>query len=196
MTVAQADAEMARLSFMLGWSKDIHVLAAAALKEIPSDAAVRALNARVTARDDNPKDISDLVGALATGGINDAQLRIDVASTLLSQSPSAQTAEQVFAVLDDLAHTYAPPLEAVALWSFAADRLAVDPSKLVRVLENASARAPHHTGMLRDLARVHERLGDPIRARDYYNRIILVSDVPEERLWAQKQADSVRLQRN
>ena len=48
--------------------------------------------------------------------------------------------------------------------------------------------------MLRDLARAHEALGDKAKARADYDRIILVSDHPEERFWAQKQADSVRLQ--
>src|SRR5450432_1461443 len=60
----------------------------------------------------------------------------------------------------------------------------------------ASTRAPHNPEMLRELARAHESRGGTGAARDYYNRIILVSDSAEERLWAQKQADSVRLQKN
>jgi tetratricopeptide (TPR) repeat protein len=195
MTPPQADAELARLSFMLGWSKETPALVMAALKENPSDPAMRALNARVTARGDTPQDISDLAGALAKGGSNEARLRIDVAAALLTRADSREAAEQAFAVLDDLVHGDAPPLEAVALWAAAAEISQVDPAKLLKVVEGGSARAPHNTRMLRDLARAHEMLGDAGRARDYYDRIILVSDRPDERLWAQKQADSVRLQK-
>jgi hypothetical protein len=194
MTPARADAEMARLSFMLGWSKEIPALAAAALKENPADAGVRALSARITSHDGPQQDIYDLASTLARGGTNDAQLRIDVAATVLAQAPSKDAASRAFAVLDDLVHTGDAPLEAIALWAAAAARSDIDSAVLVSVLENGSARAPHNTEMLRDLAFAHEALGDKATARDYYDRIILVSDHAEERLWAQKQADSVRLQ--
>jgi hypothetical protein len=196
MTGPQADAEMTRLSFMLGWSKEISALAAAALKENSSDAAIRALSARIAAGGSAPQDISDLSHALAKGGADDAQLRVDVAATLMTQNQSKEAAEQAFAVLFDLAHSDTPPLEAVALWAEAAGRSGADPIKLLMVLERSSARAPHNTRLLRDLARAHEALGDKAKARADYDRIILVSDQPEERLWAQKQADSVRLQGN
>ena len=91
-------------------------------------------------------------------------------------------------MLDELAHMEAAPLEAVELWVTAADRSHVQPAKLLKVLEDASARAPHNTRMLAGLAFVQESLGENVKARDYYDRIILVSDRPDERLWAQKQA--------
>jgi hypothetical protein len=194
ITPAQADAELARLSFALGWSKEIPALAMAALKENSSDGATRAFHARVSARDDNPPDISDLSVALARGGSGDPQMRVDVAAALLTRTDSKEASDQAFAVLNDLVHTELPPLEAVALWADAAERSDIDPAKLLSVLESGSARAPHRTQLLGELARVHEMLGDTGKARDYYNRIILVSDRPDERLWAQKQADSVRLQ--
>ena len=197
MTAAQADAEMTRLTFTLGWPKQVvGPLAAAARKENGADAGVRALCARIAARDGDPQDISDLASALATGGANEAQLRIDVAATLLTGNPTFEAASRAFALLDDLAHTDTTPLEAVELWMAAADVSHVQPAKLVKVLENASARAPHNTRMLGGLAIVQEMLGENAKARDYYNRIILVSDRPDERLWAQKQADSLRLQKD
>jgi hypothetical protein len=183
MTAAQADAELVRLTFMLGWSKEIHALAADALKENPADPAVRALSVRIFARDDKPQDISDLVDSLlAAGAAGDVQVRIDVASTLINQDTSKEHADQAFALLDGIVHTDSPPLEAVALWAFAAERSGIDPAKRVAALKSASARAPHKTRLLRDLAVVSETQGDTAAARDYYNRIILVSDLPEERL--------------
>ncbi len=70
---------------------------------------------------------------------------------------------------------------------------AVNLAAMLPVIEKSSARAPHNTGLLRGLAGLHERLGQPEQARECYDRIILVSDKPEERLWAQKQEDSARL---
>lgn len=195
MSAAQADAEMARLSFLLGWSKETPALAAAALKENSADSAMRALSARIAAHDGPQQNIADIADTLAQGGANNAQLRIDVAATLLTPVPSPEAAAQAFSILDDLVHTDNAPLEAIALWAAAADRSDADPEKLVPVLESGSARAPHNTRMLSDLARHYEALGDKAKARSYYERIILVSDRPEERLWAQKQADSARLQK-
>jgi hypothetical protein len=68
--------------------------------------------------------------------------------------------------------------------------------QVLPVLERATARAPHNTQLLGDLARTHESLGNKAEARNCFDRIILVSDNPEERLWAQKQADSPRLREN
>ena len=97
------------------------------------------------------------------------------------------------AILNDLVNTDSAPLEAVALWGDASDLTAVNLAAMLPVVEKSSARAPHNTGLLRGLASLHERLGQPEQARECYDRIILVSDRPEERLWAQKQSDSVRL---
>ena len=194
MTPAQADAQMTRMAFMIGWQKPlIGPLAAAALKENPNDDGVRALNARIAARDGAPPDISSLADRLAQGGSNDAPLRIDVAATLLTGTVSKEAAGQAYSILDDLAQMGAPPLEAIVLWAAAGLQSGVDPAKTLMALKGGSARAPHNTQLLACLANAHERLREGPQAREYYDRIILVSDNPEERLWAQKQADSVRL---
>jgi hypothetical protein len=83
-------------------------------------------------------------------------------------------------------------VEAVALWATA--ELDVSPVITAAALKPLIARVPHNTQVLAALARVSEKLGDLRAARGYYERIILVSDRPEERLWAQKEADSARLQ--
>lgn len=195
LTPAQADAELTRMALTIGWQKEIIApLAAAALKENPTDDAVRALSARIAARDGAPQDVSSLAGPLAQGGSNDAPLRIDIAATLLTEPFPKEAAHLAYSVLDNLAHTDTAPLEAIVLWATAGLRSGVDPAKTLTVLENGSARAPHNTQLLACLAAAHERFGEPAKAREYYDRIILVSDNPEERLWAQKQADSGRLQ--
>jgi len=195
LTAAQADAEIARMAMMIGWPKQtLGPLAASALKENRSDPAVRALCARIAARDGEPQDITDLTTRLAEGGIDYAQTRIDAAESLMTQSASKEAFAQAYAILFDLAHSDNPPLEAVSLWANAASRSDVDPIKLLTVLERNSVRAPHDTLMIRELALAHEAIGDKSKARADYERIMLVSDRPEERLWAQKQADSARLQ--
>jgi hypothetical protein len=194
MTAAQADAEMARMALMIGWEKGLVTpLAAAALKENPADSEVRALSARIAARDSERQNIDDLTGALERGGTDRAQLRIDVAATLLTESQSKFAGDGAIAILDDLVHTEAAPLEAIALWSAAAQLTVVNPANMLPVLESGSVRAPHNTRLLANLAAIHERLGHAAKAREYYDRIILVSDNPQERLWAQKQSDSARL---
>jgi hypothetical protein len=194
MTAVQADAQMARMALQIGWQKKItEPLAAAALKESPTDPGVRALSARIVGSFGGREDIEDLVRALEKGGTNDAQLRIDVAATLLSQSQSKLAGDRTIAILNDLANTDSAPLEAVALWGAASNLTAGNLAAMLPVVEKSSARAPHNTGLLRGLASLHERLGQPEQARQCYDRIILVSDRPEERLWAQKQSDSVRL---
>jgi hypothetical protein len=198
MTAAQADAQIARMALQIGLDRKIAgPLAAAALKQNPTDPAVRALSARIAARegmsDSEVENIDDLASVLEKGGTDDAQMRIDVAATVLSLSRSKFSGDRAFAILDDLVHTDSPPLEAVGLWAAAALRTVVNWAKMVPVLESSAARAPHQTDLLRELAGVHERLGEADKARECYDRIILVSDKPGERLWAQKQADSVRL---
>jgi tetratricopeptide (TPR) repeat protein len=153
---------------------------------------VRALSARIAADGGGREDIEDLARALEKGGTNDPQLRIDIAATLLSLSQSKVSGNRAFAILDDLVHTDSAPLEAIGLWAEAAQMTQVDWAKMVPVLESGTARAPHNFDLLRQLAAVHERLGESDKARDCYDRIILVSDKPEERLWAQKQEDSGR----
>jgi hypothetical protein len=197
LTAAQADAALARMALTIGWAKRIvGPLAAAALKDNSADPAVRALSARIAARDGGRQDIDSLISSLEKGGTDNAQLRIDAAATLLSLSQSRFGGDRAMAILDDLAHTDAAPLEAVALWIAAAKQSNIGPAKLLGMLDKGSARAPHNTGMLGDLARVHEWLGESAKAREYYDRIILVSADPKERLWAQKHADSVRLEKN
>jgi hypothetical protein len=194
MTPAQADAELTRMAFMIGLQKPlIAPLAAAALKENPADDGIRALNARIAARDGAPQDISSLADPLARGGANDAQLRIDVAATLLTGAVSKDAARLAYSILDELAQMGAPPLEAVVLWAGAGLQSGVDPAKTLTALASGSTRAPHNTQLLACLANAHGMLGQGAEAREYYNRIILVSDNPAERLWAQKQADSIRL---
>jgi hypothetical protein len=194
MSAAQADAQIARMVLQIGFDKKIaEPLAAAALKENPTDPGVRALSARIAVREGGPLDIEDLASVLEKGGTDDAQLRIDVAATVLRLSESKFSGDRAFAILDGFAHTGSPPLEAIALWAGAARRTTVDWAKMVPILESSAARAPHNTELLGQLAYAHERLGEPDKARECYDRIILVSDQPGERLWAQKQADSVRL---
>lgn len=193
MTPAQADAQMARMALQIGWpQKMAGPLADAALKENASDPTVRALSARIAALNGGHPDIEDLASALEKGGTDDAQLRIDVAATLLSLSQSKLSGDRSFAILDDLARSGSAPLEAVGLWAYAAQLTVVNWPKMVPVLESNAARAPHKTDLLRALARVHERLGESDKARECYDRIILLSDNPAERLWAQKQEDAGR----
>jgi predicted RNA polymerase sigma factor len=182
---------------MIGWGKElIAPLSAAALKENPADPGVRALSARIAVRDGERQNIDDLTNALEQGGTDGSQLRIDVAATLLTQSQSKSAGDGAIAILDNLVHTDAAPLEAIALWAAAAQLTVVNWANMLPVLESGSARAPHNTHLLANLAGVHERLGHAAKAREYYDRIILVSDNPQERLWAQKQSDSPRLRQD
>jgi hypothetical protein len=193
MTPAQADAQMARMALQIEWDKKIAApLAAAALKESPTDPAVRALSARITARAGGTEDIEDLASALEKGGTDDAQLRIDVAATVLNLSQSKFSGDRAFAILNDLVHTGVAPLEAVGLWAEASRRTVVDRPKMVPVLESNAARAPHKTDLLRELAYIHEQVGETDKARECYDRIMLLSYDPGERLWAQKQEDLAR----
>lgn len=195
MTQAEADAQMARLTFAFGRPQNVVApLLAEALKSGPEDPRTRALQARIAAHTDHPIDLAGLAAPLARGGTGDVQQRIDVADALLRGSEAKESATTVLAVLGDLVHAETPPLEAVALWSEAAERSDLKPVEIIDVLMPASARAPHDTRLLATLAWANEILGEKSKARGYYNRIIRVSNQPAERLWAQKQADSERLQ--
>ena len=193
---AQADAESARLLFRLNRPNDVVLpLVAAALKQAPADPGIRALAARVATHAGEPAtDVGDLATLFAQGGGGDADLRTDVAATLVTRTSSEGSLRQAVAILDELVHTERPPIEAIMLWVGAATRAGTEPARVRDVLEPAAVRAPHSTLLLSYLARVSQMLHDKPRARDYYPRIILVSADPNERLWAQKLADSAELQ--
>jgi hypothetical protein len=195
MTRAHADAEIARLAFAMGRSPEILVpLAAQVLSEAPTDPAIRALSARIASKTDAPQDVSDLAAVLANGGITDVQQRIDVATAVMNRGPGPVQAGEVLSMLNDVAHDESPPLEAISLWAQSAEMTGITPPQFIRMLEKSTTRAPHNTQLLMHLARAQEAAGDKRQARASYDRIILVSEFPQERLWAQKQADSARLQ--
>jgi hypothetical protein len=195
MTAAQADTALARLIFILDRSKDlIDPVVAEARKQSPDDPGLKALSARIAAHRGEPIDVGGLVASLSTDNADDAQLRIDVADALLLHAQSDGPAAQALAILDVLARSENPPIEAVMLWTGAAGAQGMDPEQVLPVLVRTAARVPHNTRVLQALARVSEAAGKKDAARSYYDRIILVSEFPEERLWAQKQADSIRLQ--
>ncbi len=195
MTAAQADIALARLMFVLDRSKDlIAPVVAEARKKSPDDPGLNALSARIAAHSGEPFDVDVLAASLSKGGADDAQLRIDVADALLVRAKTDAPAAQAFAILNDLARSENPPVEAVMLWVWAAASTGKDREQVLAILERTAARVPHNTRVLQALARVSEAAGKKGEARSYYDRIILVSEFPEERLWAQKQADSLRLQ--
>jgi hypothetical protein len=102
----QADAEIARMAFMIGWAKEtLAPLAAEALKKNPSNSAVRALCARIAVRDGENQDIADLARTLGAGGTGDVELRIDAAATLMAQNKSKESAHQAYLILEDLTHS-------------------------------------------------------------------------------------------
>lgn len=194
LTPLEADTELARLVFMLGRPQKLADSAMeAALKERPLDPNVRALAARVAARAKAPFDIADLASKLADGGTADEQIRIDVADALLKADPSKETATRALAILDGVIRRDRPSIEAVRYWSYAGGLAKIDPAQLVAVVDPASTRAPHDTLLLRNLATASELLGRFEAARGYYARIIQVSRDRKERLWAQQQTDSARL---
>jgi hypothetical protein len=195
MTAAQADAALARLMFILERTKDlIEPVMAEARKADPDDPALKGLSARIAAHHGEPFDVGGLVASLSEGGADQTQLRIDIADALLVNAKSDGDAAQAFAILNDVARSENPPVEAVILWTGAAGAKGVDAEQVLPVLERTAARVPHNTRVLQALARISEAAGKKGAARSYYDRIILVSEFPEERLWAQKQADSIRLQ--
>jgi predicted Zn-dependent protease len=170
-------------------------LSAEALKENPTDPSVRALAARVAAHRDEPVAIADLLGALDADPAASATMRIDLADALLTKPGSTlEDARQAAQILEPLVRLDSPVVEAVALWANAAFLAGDAPASLIPALEAASRRVPHNTKLLAYLAAANVAVGDLGKAREWYNRIILVSTSPEQRLWAQKQADSPRLQ--
>ena len=82
----------------------------------------------------------------------------------------------------------------MALWADATARTGDDPASVIPALEAASARVPHNTILLSRLAAANVASGNLSRAREWYTRLMLASTSPQQRLWAQKQADSPRLQ--
>jgi tetratricopeptide (TPR) repeat protein len=141
-----------------------------------------------------PMAIDDLAASLAKGGINESQERIDVADALLYSNSGDPANRQALAILGDLVQVNGAPVEAVELWASAASRAGVSTSQIVAALEPLLVRVPHDTAVLQSLAHAYEVMGDKAKSRDAYNQIILVSPSPEERHWAQQQADSARLQ--
>jgi hypothetical protein len=195
LTPAQADTELTRMTWQLGKPKDVvDELAARAAAERGNDPPVRALVARVAAHRGNSMSTDDLAESLAKGGVNDPQVRIDVADGLVFANKDEAANRQALAILGDLLQLKDPPVEAVELWTTAAGRSAVNAEHIVAVLEPLLIRVPHDTAALRSLARAYETLGEKAKSREAYNQIILVSHSPEERHWAQQQADSARLQ--
>jgi hypothetical protein len=176
------------------YSPALKVLAAELSSERPSDPAVRALCARIAAHGLFKIQIDDLADRYAAGGSDDAQVRIDIADALLTAPPKNMSTAKALAMLSDLIQGDTPNIEAVELWMQAAERTGTDPRQIIAALEPVRIRAPHDTAILRSLARAAESAGNKEQARGFYNEIILVSSMPGERLWAQKQADSRRLQ--
>jgi hypothetical protein len=195
LTPAQADTELTRMIWQLGKPKDmVDGLAASVSAERPKDAPARALVARIAAHQGDPISMGDLAESLALGGVNDPQIRIDVADALVFANKDEAANRQALAILGDLLRLQVPPVEAVELWTLAAGRTGASAAQIVAALEPLQARVPHDTAALRNLAHAYEVLGEKAKARDAYNQIILVSHAPDERHWAQQQADSARLQ--
>lgn len=192
LTVAQADAEMTRLIWQLRRPKAlVDELLAESLAEQPDDLPVQALAARIHAQRGDAVSVDGLAAPLA-GGVNDLPARIDLAAALLS-SKNGPASGKALAVLGDLPKLANPPVEAVELWGFAAARAGVNPGQIAAQFEPLRSRVPQDTTVLATLAAAYERMGDKAKSRDSYNQIILVSHSSEERTWAQKQADSARL---
>jgi predicted Zn-dependent protease len=195
LTPVQADAELTRMIWQLKKPKVmVDALSAKLLAERPSDPQVRALIARIAAHQGDPMSIDDLAESLAKGGVSDPQVRIDVADALVYANKDESANRRALAILGDLVQLEVPPVEAVELWTTAAGRTGGGAAQIIAVLEPLLFRVPHDTAVLRSLARSYETMGDKAKSRDAYNRIILVSHSPEERHWAQLQADSARLQ--
>jgi hypothetical protein len=195
LTPVQADTELTRMIWQLKKPKImVDALSAKVLAERPGDPGVRALIARIAAHQGDPMSIDDLAESLAKGGVSDPQVRIDVADALVYANKDEPANRRALAILGDLVQLEVPPVEAVELWTTAAGRTGSGAAQIIAVLEPLLFRVPHDTAVLRSLARSYEAIGDKAKSRDAYNRIILVSHSPEERHWAQLQADSARLQ--
>lgn len=195
LSALEADTEFARLTYLTGRpQKIIDKVVAVAVAQSPQNPDIRALAARVGAHAKAPIDIADLATKFADGGTSDEQARVDVADALLTRDTSAPSAMQALAILDGVIRGDSPSIEAVRYWAYAGRLAKLDPRRRLEVLEAASARTPHDTFILTHLAVASEELGRYQAARGYYLRIMQVSLIPTERLWAQKQTDSERLQ--
>lgn len=193
--MAPRDATLAllRLAVYTRNEKGLAPLFEQALKEAPGDAHVLALQARVAANQGQAVDVGSLAASLAPDATDDLPLRIDLADALVAHAPTPEQARTALGLLNGVVSAESAPLEAIIVWANAAEAAGEPPEKVLPVLEHAAPRAPHNTSILRALALFSEAAGDRTRAKEYYNRIILVSPSPQERLWAQKQAD-LRLQ--
>ena len=195
LSAAQADLEFTRLIWLLGRPPStVDTLMHEALAQQPASIAARALAARIASARHEATDIHGMIDHYVAGGTDEPQVRIDLAATLLGADTDQQGADEARRILGDIAHADPPDIEAVMLWTQAAGGSHVSPMEIIEILKPVLTRAPHNTNVLRLLAQAEEQAGDKAAAREYYNRIILVSVIPEERRWAQKQADSRRLQ--
>ncbi|MBS0376642.1 MAG: hypothetical protein JSR73_18865 [Proteobacteria bacterium] len=196
LSTTQADTAFLRAVYLTQRrGPEIDALAAKAVEQNPADPDLRALAARIAASEGKPVTLDELIERARNDLATDAQLRIDLADAV-SHSGAGDTdaARRVQALIEPLMQGEAPPLEAVTLWSTAAQRLQLPPPQIIAVLEPASRRAPRDTLFLQQLATANLRAGNTARARELYNQIIAVSSSPPERVWAQKQADSPRMQ--
>ena len=194
MSVLEADTAMARLTFMLHRPPEVvDPLMLNALNESKTESSVLALAARIGARTHDRIDMA-VVKPLCADESLSVQERIDLADALLADGGSAETAKLAIGLLDATVHAADPPIEAVLLWTRAAGLMDTAPGPVIEILEPAAKRAPHNTQILQWLAIANEAQGEKAKARSLYTRIILVSQFEPERAWAQKQADSTRLQ--
>ncbi len=198
MTAAQADAALVRMVYMIDpRRKALGELAASALRESPTDPAMRALAARIAVHEHEQVELGDLIDQLGSDPSVGSLVRVDVADALLSKPESSpEDARKAAQVIEPLIRATEPMVEAVAFWAYANSRAGDSPDGLIPLLEAASRRVPHNTQLLNYLASANVAKGDLGKAKEWYNRIMLVSTSPEERLWAQKQADSPRMQRS
>lgn len=194
LSEGEADMAFIRLLWELRKPPDsFAAIVAEASSKLPDDPQLRALLARMAAHSEHPLPIDDLAVTLARGGTDHPQERIDIAEALLRSSLEANTNQQAIAVLADLVRGDTAPIEAVALWTEAAERTQVEADLRIAVLDPVRTRAPHDTRVLQALARAYVAKGDKPKAREMFDQIILVSPYLEERRWAQKQVDSPAL---
>ena len=194
LSALEADEELARLMFDIRRpAKSFKPLIDAALAENRSSPTVRALAARIAAHSKEPIEIDELVAHLGAGA-DSLRMRMDLADALLSSDPSPAHATQAMALLDGAVHAASPPLEAVTLWARAAQVVNRSTTERISVLEPALTHASHDFGLLKLLATAYLAAGERQKARDCYNRLVLVSRTANVRLWAQRMADSPQLQ--
>lgn len=189
-----ADARMARLVFDLGRPESVvSGLLDEAIRSAGKDPRIRAQQARYLSANGKPVAVDDLVSAERQETRPDDQMRIDLAATLSDDSAVRRALAKAAELLNSVVDRPNPPLEAVAIWSDARVETGTDLARTTAVLNEALVRAPRNTALLGILARAQESTGDRAGAKATYNRIIEASNDPQDRLWAQKQADSERL---